>query len=574
MIRLLKRCGRGVALLGVLSVVVAALHFVVPLYMMAVYNRILQTRSIETLQLVSIIAAVLLLVMGIAEIARSRVLALMATRISRFLNEDVYKAILASPSSALGMALREGREGTAAESARTQALADLRQVSAFVASGALNSFYDAILAPIFLTALFLLHPLLGWIGLGAAIVILSLAILGEVLARRANEKIGISEGRAQARIERSLGQFDAVASMGLAPRLYARWEKDRQTAIEMGQTNQSVVGVISGAARTVRLVVQIGVLGGGAWLVLTTDTFLAGAIIAGSIILGRALAPIDQSIAIWRRFVQARQGAARLMQVMDAVDRMPERAPAPEPDARLLLRKVTLSFPGRTVPLLQSADLAITGGQAVAIHGPNGAGKTTLLRALAGLHQPQAGAVQLGATPVASLGDDDRHRLIGYLPQDIQLLPGSVADNISRFRSDEDGAEPVFEAAQRVQATDFIQALPEGFATEITEGTLSSGQTQLLGLARALYGDPMLVLLDEPGANLDDAGRLRVRELIEERRAAGKITVFVTHDAALLRCADNILHMAPGEAKYGAASEILRYLAARAAPAAGGKAIA
>jgi ATP-binding cassette subfamily C protein EexD len=566
MIRLLRRCGRGVVLLGALSLIVAAMQFVVPLYMMAVYNRILQTQSIETLQLVSMIAAVLLLVLGIAEIARSRVLALMATRISQYLNEDVYKAILSSPSSQLGNALRQAGKDPKnpqqdAEVARTQSLTDLRQVSAFVASGALNSFYDALLAPIFIAALFLLHPLLGWLGVVATLVILSLALLGEVLARKANEKIGVFEGRAQSRIERSLGQFDAVASMGLAPKLYAKWEKDRQAAIELGLKNQSVVGMISGAARAVRLIVQIAVLGGGAWLVLTTDSFLAGAIIAGSIILSRALAPIDQSISIWRRFVQARQGARRLMAVMDAVDTQPKHGRAPAPETRLFLKKVTLGFAQQRIPMLQAADLTIEAGQVIGIHGPNGSGKTTLLRALAGLHQPQSGSIQLGATPVGSFGDEDRHGLFGYLPQDIQLLPGTVAENISRFQLDETGLDPVFEVAERVKATGVIQALPNGFSSEIIDGTLSAGQTQMIGLARALFGDPLLALLDEPTANLDAEGHNTVLDILRQRGDSGKLTFFVSHDLELLKLADKVLYIAPGQAKFGPSSEILLYLA-------------
>lgn len=566
MIRLLKRCGRGIALLGAMSAVIAALHFVVPLYMMAVYNRILQTGSIETLQLISLIAAILLMVMGIGEVARSRILALMAKRVGDYLNNDVYLAVLANPSSRLGEVLQEQHDtaaggATSTGQLRTQATMDLRNVTSFLASGALNTFFDAVLAPVFLAALFLLHPLIGWIGVGAAATILCLAVLGEVLARRANKEISEAEGRAQSKIERSIGQFDAVASMGIAPSLYARWKDDRDEAIALGLRSQSIVGVIGGAARAIRLIVQMGVLGVGAWLALTTDSFLAGAIIAASIILGRALAPIDQSISIWRRFVQARAGAARLMQIVDAVDALPKRSAAPTPAATLVLDNITLAFPAQRTPLLQSASLSLSKGQVMGVVGPNGAGKTTLLKTLAGLHKPRSGTVRLGATPVDSFTDDDRHRLFGYLPQDIQLLPGSIADNIGRFRNTPDSTDALFEATERVGATALIQSLPEGFATVLTEGTFSAGQTQLVGLARALSGDPLLVLLDEPTANLDPDGKRTVISLMETRRAAAKITVFASHDHELLSAADTLLYISPGVAKYGAASEVLRFLA-------------
>jgi PrtD family type I secretion system ABC transporter len=554
-------------LLGCLSAVVAALQFVVPLYMMAVYNRILQTGSIETLKLITIIAAVLLLVMGIAESARSRILAMMANRVGHYLNQDVYQVVLASPSSVLSQAIqaeatKNGADQQIGEEARSQVMLDLRQVSNFIASGALNTFFDAILAPIFILALFLLHPLLGWIGVGAALVILCLAFLAEILARSSNLKIAQAEGRAQAKVERSIGQFDAVASMGIAPRLYAKWEMDRREAMQLSLRSQSLVGTISGLARAVRLVVQVAVLGVGAWLALTTNGFLAGAIIAASIILSRALAPIDQSIAVWQRFIQARVSARRLVRVIDAVDSLPGRMNSPAPKAELVLSQVTLAFPGQRNAMLQDASLSIQGGHVLGILGPVGTGKTTLLRAIAGLHRPKAGSIQLGTIPVDAMTDTDRMRDLGYLPQDIQLLPGSIADNISRFSDGLDREPKVFEAAEKVGASGFVQGLSDGFMTEFQSERLSAGQTQLIGLARVIYDNPLLVLLDEPTANLDQQGKQYVADLIGRRQLEGTLTVFVSHDRELLSCADTLLYLNHGVAKYGKVDEILRFISA------------
>ncbi|MEM9969719.1 MAG: ATP-binding cassette domain-containing protein [Pseudomonadota bacterium] len=558
MIRFLMRCWRGIALLFLLSAGVAALQFVVPLYMMAIYNRILQTQSIETLQLLSLIAAVLLLVLGISEIARSRVLALMARRVSDYLNDDVYRGVLAAPESTLAKA-GKGDDDDGAQ-ARTQALLDLRQVSGFVASGALNTFFDAFFAPIFIVALFILHPLLGWIGLGAAAAIFSLAISAEILARRANRKIGEAEGRAQGRLERSLDQYDAIASMGMTGALYAHWEKDRKEALALSQRNQSLIGALSGTAKAIRLVVQMGVLGVGAWLVITTSSFLAGAIIAASIILGRALAPIDQSIALWRPFMQARAGARRLMALMDAVNAEGETHDGPKPEARLRVQKLTLSFPSQQQPLVQGVEFILEPGQALGIFGPNGAGKTTLLRALAGLQEPVRGGVFLDHGRVEGLSEDDRHRHIGFLPQDVQLLPGTMADNITRFRFNPLEPQPLFDAAAAANALPMIQGLPEGFGTAYRPGALSAGQTQLVGLARAVFGTPALVLLDEPTANLDGISKAKVIELIEARKAAGLLTVFVSHDQAVLNAATHLLMIAPGKASIGPKDDILRAL--------------
>lgn len=563
--RLLIRCRRGVLLLGMFSIIVAMLQFVVPLYMMAIYNRILQTGSLETLRLISIIAALLLLGLGIAEIARSRVLAIMSRRIGDYLNGDVYRAVLASPSDILTKTLAQANASTGDSvqqfaTARTQYLSDLRQVTAFVSSGALNTFFDAVLAPVFFCALFLLHPLLGWLGLGAGALILGLAMLTEVLARSANTKISQAEGRAQSKIERSIGQFDAVASMGFAQNLFAKWQLDRHEAMRLTLQSQSIIGLISGLARAIRLMVQIAILGLGAWLALTTDVFLAGAIIAASLILGRALAPIDQSISIWRRFVQARAGAKRLMQIVDIMDTTPQLIDLPPPKAELSLSSVTLAFPGQRSPMLQGASLSVAGGEVLGICGPNGSGKTTLLRALCGLHTPRNGTVALGTTPMDAMTEANRQRDIGFLPQDIQLLPGTIQQNISRYQQAETVGNAAIEAAHRVGAAGFIGALEEGFGAQYHVDTLSAGQIQLLGLARAIYKDPLLVLLDEPTANLDAQNKAMVAELIAARRDAGTITIFISHDHDLLSRADRLLFLASGAAKLGAADEVLRYL--------------
>lgn len=566
MIRLLGKCGRGMGLLALFSAVVAALQFVVPLYMMTIYNRILQTGSLETLQAVSLIAAGLLLVLGIAETARSRILAMMAKRISAYLKSDVYQAVVSGPASVLANALQTTEIGERSETAaRSQAVLDLRTVSDFVASGAINTFFDAVLAPVFLLALFLLHPFLGWIGLGAAVFILSLAILAEVIARDSNAQINKAEGRAQARIERLMGQFDAVAGMGIAPNLYQRWDADRDEADALSLRSQSIVGAIGGLARAARMVVQIAVLGVGAWLVLTSEGFLAGAIIASSIIMTRALAPIDQSISVWQRFVRARASAANLMRIVDAVNALPERpATMIGESPSLRLDKVTLVFPGQRNAMLQDATLRIAAGETLGVLGPVGAGKTTLLRTMAGLHRPRSGSVLLGDTPVDLFAESARQTSFGYLPQDIQLLPGTILENISRFAPD--GAETrarVQTALSMVGALGFVEALPEGMGTQWRPERLSAGQTQLLGLARAFYGDPALALLDEPTANLDAEGKATVARAIAARAEAGLITVFVSHDRDLLATAPRLLYIASGVAKLGATQDVFAYLAER-----------
>ena len=541
-------------LLGGFSVVVAALQFVVPLYMMAVYNRILQTKSIETLQIISLIAVVLLVLLGIVEIGRSRLLALISTKIANELNNDVYQAILAAPGSELHQKIAP--DPTAP---RAQALQDLRTVTQFISTGALNTFFDALLAPIFLVALFILHPNIGWIGVIAGGIIFSLAFISELLARRADKDISKLEGQAAASLERSLSQYDAVMTMGLGPRLYDRWNVDRQKGSILTRRTQTTIGVLSGMAKAVRLVVQMGVLGVGGWLVITTDVFLAGAIIAASIILGRALAPIDQSISLWRPFVTARQSSDRLVKVLNATRSTPPRTDVPAPKAVLNIEAATIGFPNQARAIMQNATFRLEPGQSLGVFGANGLGKTTLLRVMLGALPALRGGVTLGATPVRSYSDTDRAAYFGYLPQDTQLLPGTVAENIARFT--EPDKNQLFDAVEAAGAMEFIQNLPLGFATPVEAGLLSAGQMQMIGLARAVYGAPVLLGLDEPTANLDAQGRTAVLNLLKSRSQAGLITVFVSHDDGLLKTATHLLQMAPrgmrGLFRFGETAKVL-----------------
>lgn len=542
-------------MLSAFSLVAAILQFVLPLYMMAVYNRVLQTQSIETLRLISIIAVVLLLVMGLAEIARTRILSLMSRRITEFLNRDVYFAILAAPGSSLAKTIGAGQE-----SPRTQAYSDLRNLSQFIASGALNTMMDALLAPMFLIALFVLHPLIGVIGLTAACVIFGLAIASEIISRQSIPQISRIEGRAQDTIEKSLGQFDAVTSMGLAAPLYKRWETDRKIGAGLSLRSQSTVGLLQGLAKAARMMVQLGVLGVGAWLVITQSHFLAGAIIASSIIMGRALAPIDQSIAQWRMFVSARESATRLVKVMEANDAEPRRIDLPSPQPALILRNLSIGFAGQPMNLMQNVNLVLGPGQSLGIFGPNGVGKTTLLRAIVGLLEPRSGEILLGATSTDRFSDADRSRHFGYLPQNVQLLPGTIGENICRFTTPEDDNKALFAAVQATGTLETIQHLSASFGTELTDHALSSGQTQMIGLARAIYGDPLLLVLDEPTANLDPQGHAHVMRLLQDRAARGRLTVFTSHDEKLLQRASHMMMIVPGKVSIGATPDMIRML--------------
>lgn len=549
-------------LLALLSVVVAALQFVVPLYMMAVYNRILQTQSLESLQLISFIALFLLIILGIAEMGRSRLLALVSKRVTSYLNKDVYEAILASPGSELGRTLNEKQPS----GPRTQPLQDLRTVSGFLSQGGISTIFDAIFAPVFLVAMFVLHPLLGFIGIGAAVIIFSLAISAELLARKNVEDIGKIEASAQATLEQSLNQFDAVTAMGMTEPLYAQWNLARAEGALQTTWAQSLSGVLTNTAKSVRLIVQMAVLGVGAYLAVTTDYFLAGAIIAASIILGRGLAPIDQSIALWRPFVAARQASRRLVTLMDVMESVAVPFDLPKPKAELHADALTLLIPGQDTPLIQNASFHLAPGDILGIFGANGMGKTSLLQAVAGLVAPKRGVIALGTGAVTAMSGADRAKYMGYLPQDVQLLPGSIAENISRFQEVDKNA--LFTAVEMAGAEDLIQSLPLGFNTPLHEISLSSGQKQQLGLARAVYGDPVLLCMDEPTANLDAISRKRIALLLEDRREKGLLTVLVTHEDHVLAQCSHWLQMGArkrrGMVMFGTQAEVIHSLKADA----------
>jgi PrtD family type I secretion system ABC transporter len=525
--------------------------------MMQIYNRILNSRSLESLELITIIAISLLVVMGILEAGRSRLWALIGQALEHKLDGDVYQAIIQQP------ALAKTTEKKDKPQPRTQPLHDLKSLKNFVSMGSINIFFDALFAPIFFIALFILHPIVGWVGVGAGLIIFSLAIISEIISKKMVAEASEFEAKAGQIIENSLRQNDAVQSMGMGGRLYQRWAANRTPSIDSTAKSQSYLGTISGLAKSIRLTVQLGILGIGAYLVLTTNEFLAGGIIAASIIMGRALAPIDQSIGMWKQFVTARHAGKRLSEVIKNCETRLPLNNQPKPRLIYSIQDLGLAAPGQQKPLMQNVSFQLQTGNSLAIVGPNGAGKTTLLKSLTGILSPAAGSVRLDGGRVNQLSEQDRNQLFGYLPQDIQLLPGTILDNICRFAEiNDDIIAKTYAATELAGCHHLIQNLPSGYQTEISGGAsqLSSGQVQLIGLARAIYDSPDLLILDEPTANLDDHGQNLVAKLILQRKEQGLITCFTTHQKPMINICTHLLFISPQRTLVGPRDEIIRIL--------------
>lgn len=531
----LSEIKRALVIIGAFSLVVAVLQFVNPIYMLSIYNRVLGTRSMETLQAVSLIAVVLIAVQGIAEFARNRVVSILTLKLNAKIKEDLFHVVVSQYST------NEALKRNYYNQPRVQPLADMTTILQLLNQGVFNIFFDTLLSPLFLIALFIMSPLIGTIAVATSVVLILLAIYGELNARPKTKLASDKLAEAGKIIEGSLRQEDSVYAMGMAEDLFQNWNKPKAEGDLLQDRAKSFILRISSISKSIRMTLQIAVLGFGAYLVLTSNHFLAGAIIACSIIMGRALAPIDQAIGLWKPMTEARAAYDRLRPLFQAQKIKPVSVPLPEIAPTLSAQAATIVLPGQTQPIIHNLDLNLDAGDCMAIMGLNAVGKTTLLRALCGLQATHSGKILLGGVPVSSFSAEDRSNLFGYLPQTIQLFPGTIAQNIARFKDAE--IDALHDAAKSVDAFNLIQSLPRGYETPLERAHLSAGQSQLIGLARAVYGEPKFLFLDEPTANLDDLMKNKFGELLMRRREAGKITIFVTHSPDVLRYTTHLVLM-------------------------------
>lgn len=525
-LRRARATGPGLLLvIGLFSASVNLLMLTGPVFMLQVYDRVLASRSVETLAALFLLVVFLYLLMGVLDWSRNRVMTRVAARFQQRIEGRVFAA-----------ALREGALQRGSEAA-TGGLRDLDAVNRFLASPVLMALFDLPWAPLFLTVIFLFHPLLGAVALVGGLVLVLAMVVTRRLTCEPLQNAALSAAQAQRMADLFRDQGEAVGALGMHGNTYRRWQALRDQA-----QRHAVAGTDRGSGMAVfsrgfRLFLQSALLAAGAWLVLRNE-LTPGAMIASSIMMGRALAPIDQVVGGWPSVQAAQDGWARLAGLLGRNPPETPRTPLPRPEARLEVRNLTVAPPGEAVPVLRGLSLSIGPGQALGVIGASGAGKSTLARALIGAWAPASGQVRLGGATLDQYAPDMLGALIGYLPQQVTLFDGTIAENIARLDPHPD-ADRVVRAAQAADAHQMILDLPQGYDTRISQtgGRLSGGQIQRIGLARALYPDPVMLVLDEPNANLDNHGSEALNRAIRRIKAQGGAVVIMAHrPAAINEC--------------------------------------
>lgn len=536
---------RGAFLLvGGFSFVINLLMLVSPLYMLQVYDRVLASRSEATLLLLTVITGAMLLVMGLLEVVRSRILVRVGGYIDMRLGSRVFDALF-------DLNLRRPAAN------RSQSLRDLDTVRQFLTSTGPFAFFDGPWAPIFIIIVFAMHPLLGAIALAGAVVLFCMALATEYTTRKPLQTASRHTVKAGAFAEASLRNAEVLAAMGMMPGIRDRWQREQEKALSMQSIASDRAGGLSGMTKFVRLLLQTAILGAGAYLAIF-QIISPGTMIAASIIMGRALAPIEQAIGTWRGFVSARTAYGRLDELLSQYQPIQSSMSLPKPVGHLHVEKVIAVPPGARLPALKGVSFAINAGDSLGIIGPSAAGKSTLARCLVGVWPSHSGTVRLDGADVFTWNREAVGPYIGYLPQDVELFEGSVKDNIARFG--EVNADAVVTAAKRAGVHEMVLRLPMGYDTVIgpAGGGLSGGQRQRIGLARALYDTPPFLVLDEPNSNLDADGEEALVAALKSMKADKQTVVVISHRPNIMNHVDKVLVLRDGQVEmFGPRQEVL-----------------
>lgn len=541
-------CRRQFWLVGAFSGVVNLLQLTVSLYMMQVFDRVLATRNTDTLLYLTLIAVFALVILAMLEACRSVIMQRIAAWVEQRVAPEGFVRAIESQ-------LRGGNY-------RMEALRDLAVCRGFLGSPGMLALFDLPWVPVYIAVVFLLHPVLGWIALGGAVLLFILTLTNEALTAKALQAAGVAAMQGQRRAEAVARNAEVIDSMGMMPAVLGRWQKAFSGAQAPQESAADRAAIILALIKFFRLTIQLSVLGVGAWLVLQQQ-LTAGASIAGSIVMGRALAPVEQVVGSWKQLVQARAALRRLKAFLTLPRLRPPGMPMPVPEGALSVERVSFNFPGQNVSMIKGVSFALGAGESLAVIGPSAAGKTTLLRMLIGTVPPSMGHVRLDGADVFHWQREDFGRYLGYLPQDVELFEGTVFENIARMS--EAQPEAVFEAAKIAGCHEMILRLPAGYDTDIGEAGvhLSGGQRQLLGLARALFGAPRMVVLDEPNSNLDGDSEAALARALQTLKSRKVTVVLVSHRPALVQEVDKVLVLKDGAAElFGPRAEVLKRLSA------------
>jgi ATP-binding cassette, subfamily C, bacterial len=531
----------------VFSTFVNILMLTGPLYMLQVYDRVLGSQSEATLVALSVLVTFLFLAMGFLDHARGRIMARVGARIQERLDRRVFSAAVRRLTVAPG------------DPAALAAQRDLESIQRLWASPVLLAIFDIPWTPFFIGAIFVFHPYMGVLAIVGGVLLIIVTLLNQRMTEGPLGRANAASMNAERYAENLKAESEVIQALGMSTAGFDRWQKARSNALGQAINAADLGGVFSGITKTWRMFLQSAMLGLGAWLVLKGE-LSAGAMIAGSILMGRALAPVEQSIGQWALVTRAKEGTNRLGELLTRMPEEPVRTALPRPKAVLEAQNLTIVPPGEQQAVLRMVSFRLEPGQALGIIGPSGSGKSSLARALIGVWKPAGGKVRLDGATLDQYDPDTLGSYMGYLPQRVTLFDGTIAENIARLSGTPDPAK-VVEAAQKAAAHDMIIKLPDGYDTRVATlgGRLSGGQIQRVGLARALYGDPVILVLDEPNSNLDNEGSMALNLAIRAMKDAGRAILIMAHRPAAIQECDLLLVLEDGTRRaFGPRDQVLR----------------
>ena len=533
-------------MVAIFSFFVNLLMLTGPLYMLNVYDRVLSSRSFETLLALSVLVGFLYGMMGILDFVRGRVMGRVGARFQARMDRRVFGAVL--KATTLNRAPREAATG----------LRDLEATQRLITSPALMAVFDLPFVPLFFWGIFIFHPGLGLLALGGGVVLIAVALFNQMTTRKPLEDANAASFASEQLGTQIRSESEMVHSLGMRDAAFDRWQIARGKSLDATISAADRSGTFTAMTKSFRLFLQSAMLGLGAYLVLI-DQLSPGAMIAGSILLGRALAPIEMIVGQWATFQRGREGWRKLAVLLGSVGIEDQRMQLPKPKARLLADQVTVVPPGEKQASLRLISFDVKPGMAVGVIGTSGAGKSTLARVLTGVWQPAGGKIRLDGAALDQYEPDVLGQHIGYLPQRVQLFDGTIKENIARMSLQPDDAA-VVAASKKAAAHEMILKLPDGYDTRVSSNTgrLSGGQIQRLGLARAMYGNPVVLVLDEPNSNLDNDGSAALNKAIKTLKSEGKIVFIMAHRPAAIQECDMLLVIEGGARKaFGPKDQVL-----------------
>lgn len=539
-----KACLNAFVYVGIFSCIVNLLMLTIPIYMLQIFDRVLASHSYDTLIYLTLIALGALMVLGLLDIARSRIL----IRVSHWLDNQL------SPFALIKSADETLQGGQYA----SQSLRDIGSIRKFLSGAAIFALFDAPWVPLYLAVVFLLQPILGIITTCGAIILFIFALLNDALTKAPLALANQQNMLNQRHIEKTLVNAEVIQAMGMLTSVIQKWFSDNQKVLSWQTTISDRSNLILSISKFVRLALQLSILGVGALLVIKNQV-TAGAMIACSIIAARALAPIEQTIGIWKQWTDVKRAYHRLGAYLLQPDPRGTGMELPKPIGNISVENLTYVPPGSKKPIIYNINFQLAPGEVLSLIGPSGAGKSTLARLMLGIWKPSSGAARLDGANVYEWARDQFGKEVGYMPQDVDLFDATIRDNISRMQEADDAS--VIAAAKLAGAHELILQFPGGYDFRVGTFNLSGGQRQRIALARALFGDPCFIVLDEPNASLDPDGEMALNNAIKSAKELGKTVVIISHRFDLLQHADKIMMLNQGVIRmYGPRDNVLAEL--------------